>query len=82
MLQKKANISVCKFAAACQISDESKDEEKETKSDKEEKTTPSLASLNSNYRELSSSENELEEQVRPLHQIFHRFYHTLKSYMM
>ncbi|XP_011486465.1 tubby protein-like isoform X1 [Oryzias latipes] len=47
---------------ACQISDESKDEEKETKSDKEEKTTPSLASLNSNYRELSSSENELEEQ--------------------
>ncbi|RVE59669.1 hypothetical protein OJAV_G00190630 [Oryzias javanicus] len=50
----------------CQIIDENKDEdnqENETKSDKdEEKTTPSLASLNSNYRELSSSENELEEQ--------------------
>ncbi|XP_061823564.1 tubby protein homolog isoform X1 [Nerophis lumbriciformis] len=47
----------------CQISDESKDEEvqtdvKERKKKKGEKNTPSLASLNSNYKEGSSSGSE------------------------
>nr|XP_046232997.1 tubby protein isoform X2 [Scatophagus argus] len=52
----------------CQISDESKEEEtqdkeqKGKKTNKEEKTTPSLASLNSNYREGSSSGSESNER--------------------
>ncbi|XP_041671967.1 tubby protein homolog [Cheilinus undulatus] len=52
----------------CQISDESKDEEiegkekKEKKIKKSEKITHSLASLNSNYRETSSSGSESNER--------------------
>ncbi|XP_058476235.1 tubby protein homolog [Solea solea] len=48
----------------CQISDESKDEEvrekerKGKKTNKVDETTPSLVSLNSNYRENSSSDSE------------------------
>lgn len=57
--------------ARCQISDESKDEEiqerKAKKTNKEEKTTPSLASLNSNYREDSSSGSESNERVSHCH---------------
>lgn len=54
--------------ARCQISDERKDEEikkekKERKTSKGEKTTPSLASLNSNYKEGSSSGSECNERV-------------------
>lgn len=58
-------------AARCQISDESKDEDAQEKTRKgrktteEEKNTPSLASLNSNYREGSSSSSESIERVRP-----------------
>ncbi|XP_070846703.1 tubby protein homolog isoform X1 [Chaetodon trifascialis] len=53
----------------CQISDESKDEDlqgkekKEKKTNKAEKTTPSLASLNSNYREGSSSGSDSNDRV-------------------
>ncbi|KAF7647160.1 hypothetical protein LDENG_00176580 [Lucifuga dentata] len=52
----------------CQISDESKDEESlergktSRKANKGEKTTPSLASLNSNYRESSSSGSDSNER--------------------
>ncbi|XP_061564034.1 tubby protein homolog [Cololabis saira] len=50
----------------CQISDDSKEEEVQEKQKKEknnpEKTTPSLASLNSNYRETSSSGSEQNER--------------------
>ncbi|XP_034049884.1 tubby protein [Thalassophryne amazonica] len=52
----------------CQLSEESKDDEtkdkqtKERKTNKDDKTTPSLASLNSNYREISSSESESNER--------------------
>ncbi|KAM4524795.1 uncharacterized protein PAE49_000966 [Odontesthes bonariensis] len=53
----------------CQISDELKDEEiqdmekKGKKSNKAEKTTQSLASLNSNYRDTSSSDSEYNERT-------------------
>ncbi|XP_037546734.1 tubby protein homolog [Nematolebias whitei] len=53
----------------CQISDESKDEEiqeqvkPEKKSNKGDKTTSSLVSLNSNYRETSSSGSEHSERL-------------------
>ncbi|XP_030255196.1 tubby protein homolog isoform X2 [Sparus aurata] len=53
----------------CQISDDSKEDEvqekekKGKKKCKEEKTTPSLASLNSNYREGSSSGSESNERT-------------------
>ncbi|XP_053197714.1 tubby protein homolog [Scomber japonicus] len=57
----------------CQISDELKDEEiqekekKERKTAKGEKTTPSLASLNSNYRENSStSSDSIERSISPI----------------
>lgn len=59
-----------KFTARCQISDESKDEESqekvktEKKSNNTEKTASSLGSLNSNYRESSSSGSE-DDRVRP-----------------
>ncbi|KAM3592720.1 uncharacterized protein V6R79_023977 [Siganus canaliculatus] len=51
----------------CQISDEGKDEEVQQKEKKgrkatKEKNTPSLASLNSNYREDSSSDSESNER--------------------
>ncbi|XP_068614511.1 tubby protein homolog [Brachionichthys hirsutus] len=51
----------------CQISDESKDEEIQENETKEkrrnkEKTTPSLGSLNSNYKELSSSDSESHDR--------------------
>lgn len=66
----KNNVACVISTARCQISDESKDEEirenekKEKESSKAEKTTPSLASLNSNYRESSSSGSESNERVR------------------
>ncbi|XP_078135335.1 tubby protein homolog [Sander vitreus] len=53
----------------CQISDKSKEgeiqekEKKEKKTKKAEKTPPSLASLNSNYREGSSSGSESNERA-------------------
>nr|XP_015818862.2 tubby-related protein 3 [Nothobranchius furzeri] len=53
----------------CQISDESKDEDtqekekKEKKSTKVDKTTSRLASLNSNYRETSSSGSEQNDRL-------------------
>ncbi|KAM6964227.1 tubby protein homolog [Tautogolabrus adspersus] len=57
----------------CQISDESKDEEfevkekKEKKANKSEKIAQSLASLNSNYRESSSSGSEsCERSTSPM----------------
>ncbi|CAJ1080847.1 tubby protein homolog [Xyrichtys novacula] len=57
----------------CQISDESKDEENEgngkkgKKAHKSEKITHSLASLNSNYRESSSSGSEkYERSISPM----------------
>lgn len=68
----KNNVACVISTARCQISDESKDEEiqekekKGRKTNKEEKTTPSLASLNSNYREGSSSGSESDERVSVL----------------
>lgn len=65
-------VCVCVRAcstARCQISEESKEEEvkgKEKngkKSNKEGKSTPSLATLNSNYRETSSSSSDSNESV-------------------
>lgn len=67
----KNNVACVISTARCQISDESKDEEiqekekKGRKTNKEEKTT-SLASLNSNYREGSSSGSESDERVSVL----------------
>ncbi len=67
----RGNFVCVSSAARCQISDESKDEEiqekekKEKKTSKVEKATPSLASLNSNYREGSSSGSESNDRVRP-----------------
>lgn len=65
---------VCVFTTArCQISEESKDEEvhgKERnvkKSSKEEKSTPSLASLNSNYKESSSTSTSSDSHERVRH---------------
>lgn len=64
--------------ARCQISDESKDEEiqekekKGKKTSREEKTTQSLASLNSNYREDSSSESDSNERVSKISIVFHQ----------
>lgn len=58
------------FTARCQISDESKDEEiqeqvkMEKKFNRGDKTSSSLVSLNSNYRETSSSGSEHSERVR------------------
>ncbi|XP_003961503.3 tubby protein homolog [Takifugu rubripes] len=63
--KKREKKEKCK--ARCQISEESKDEEvkgKEKngkKSNKEGKSTPSLATLNSNYRETSSSSSDSNE---------------------
>uniref|UniRef100_H3D5L8 Si:dkey-220f10.4 n=1 Tax=Tetraodon nigroviridis TaxID=99883 RepID=H3D5L8_TETNG len=54
--------------ARCQISEESKDEEVQKKeknvkkSNKEEKSTPSLASLNSNYKDSSLSSSDSNER--------------------
>ena len=65
------NDAACVISTArCQISEDSKEDEvqgkekKGKKKSKEEKTTPSLASLNSNYREGSSSGSESNERVR------------------
>lgn len=66
----ETNVSLVTSAARCQISDESKDEElqektrKGRKTNKEEKNTPRLASLNSNLKEGSSSSSESIERVR------------------
>lgn len=66
----QAYICALNFTARCQISDESKDEEiqeqakPEKKSNKGDTATSSLASLNSNYRETSSSGSEHSERVR------------------
>lgn len=62
---------MCHHAARCQISEEKKNEETRVKektgkrTKKAERATPSLASLNSNYRESSSSSDcESNERVR------------------
>lgn len=64
------SVCVCVFATArCQISEESKDEEVQRKeknvkkSNQEDKSTPSLASLNSNYKDSSLSSSDSNEGV-------------------
>ncbi|CAG04375.1 unnamed protein product, partial [Tetraodon nigroviridis] len=65
--QRKRQLDISR----CQISEESKDEEVQKKeknvkkSNKEEKSTPSLASLNSNYKDSSLSSSDSNERVSP-----------------
>ncbi|XP_034716759.1 tubby protein homolog isoform X2 [Etheostoma cragini] len=62
-MKKKVNTTRCQISEKCKEGENQEKEKKEKKTKKAEKTPPSLAYLNSNYREGSSSGSESDERA-------------------